>query len=239
MALRAKITTGCSLLITVILWANMAGADLNKDFYEAARRGDLPEVKSLLSQGADINWRFKTGFTPLMAAIHNGHWVLAKFLIAKGANVNAQARLTPLMLASKKGQREIVGLLLAKGADVNAKSPQGATSLMSASGRGSQDVVKLLLAKGANVNAKTKEGWTALMGASRDGHSKVVKLLLAAGADVNARDDKGRTALTFANRKGPPLGYLSHGGPSDDLVLKRAEEGRKEVRELLVRAGAE
>jgi ankyrin repeat protein len=49
-------------------------------------------VRTLLSSGADINWRDREGFTPLHAAATHGHWEdRVKLLVELGADINAES----------------------------------------------------------------------------------------------------------------------------------------------------
>ena len=58
----------------------------------AARQGYIDTVKALVDGGADIN-QLNAGdkTSPLLIAIINGHFDLAKYLLEKGANPNAAA----------------------------------------------------------------------------------------------------------------------------------------------------
>ena len=170
----------------------------NKDFLEAAERGDLPAVESLIAKGTDVNAQYN-GVTALMAASLHGHTQVVRVLLDNGADVNGKTanQATALIAASLYGHKEIVELLLAKGADVNVKGGKNSeTALIAASRQGGKEIVQLLLAKGADVNAgsigpyvdsKATDGFSALMFASQEGHKEVVQLLLAKGADVNAK----------------------------------------------------
>ena len=98
----------------------------------AARHGGYVDVvKSLVNQGADVNYMDANKWSPLMAAITGGGFETVKFLVDNGADVNArdQHEWTPLMLAAKDGDLEAVKLLVEKGAEVNAKNSSGKTAL--------------------------------------------------------------------------------------------------------------
>jgi ankyrin repeat protein len=83
-------------------------------------KNSVPEL--LLEKGADVNEAISTGraegYTPLMMAASNDALDLAKFLIGKGANVNAKAKdgSTALSLAIKEDHEKMVKLLQARGA---------------------------------------------------------------------------------------------------------------------------
>ncbi|XP_065904061.1 26S proteasome non-ATPase regulatory subunit 10-like [Dysidea avara] len=60
--------------------------------------------------------------TPLHVAVRSGKEEIVKFLIEKGANVNARSLgSTPLHVAVTNGREEIVKFLIEKGTNVNAK----------------------------------------------------------------------------------------------------------------------
>ncbi|HLC18327.1 MAG TPA: ankyrin repeat domain-containing protein, partial [Thermodesulfobacteriota bacterium] len=89
---------------------------------DAAIKGDLKGVQSLLAKGADVNAkRSDDGATALYMASQEGHTEVVKELLAKGADVNIKAGngATALIIASKESHTEVVKELLAKGADVN------------------------------------------------------------------------------------------------------------------------
>jgi len=112
------------LMALVTLWATAAIAGVNEDLWQAAERGDLPEVKSLIAKGAEVNAKDNKGGTALMVASLNGHIEIVQALLGKGAEVNAKSNKggTALMVASLNGHIEIVQALLSKGAEVNAKT---------------------------------------------------------------------------------------------------------------------
>ena len=192
------------------------------DFYEAAKAGDLENVKELLEDNSSLAFSVNRGrcdknWTPLHAASLHGHSEVVELLLAHKADVNARIGhglgfsgnedLTPLHLAAGEGYKDVVKILLAKGANVNAYAI--GTPLHSATAEGHMDVVKILLAKGADVNAKGDGGMTPLHIAANKRHYEIAKLLLAKGANVNAKlkhwvqagtltDFSGYTPLHFA-----------------------------------------
>ena len=172
---------------------------LASSLHQAVVLRDLGGVSKLIVQGANINAQV-AGYTPLHAAIREGHTDVVKLLLANGANVNAQAAGgTPLHMAIREGQTDVVELLIAKGANIDAiEALYLRTPLHATAEKGDAAVVKVLIAKGVNVNTEDKDGRTPLHLASREGHVAVVNLLLAHGADVNVEDKSGFTPLYMA-----------------------------------------
>src|SRR6188508_3057891 len=60
------------------------------DLLNAAKSGNVDEVKRLISAGTDLEIRDADRRTPLMLATLGNHVEVAKMLIENGANVNAQ-----------------------------------------------------------------------------------------------------------------------------------------------------
>jgi len=122
-----------------------------KTLHDAARDGDVDQVKLLLSKGADVNEKNRMNWTPLHTAVQNRKQEVIELLIAKGADINAKNNrgLTPLMAAIYIGQKDAVELLIAKGADVNIMGSRGDNALSLANKRRNTEIVDLLLKHGA------------------------------------------------------------------------------------------
>ena len=115
------------------LFKAVAGVELGDTSVQLGGREheerNIEAVKQHLAAGADVDvkggWM---GGTPLHYAVGEGRNEIAKLLIAKGADVNANTNdgVTPLHFATTK---EIAELLIAEGANVNAKDERGKTPL--------------------------------------------------------------------------------------------------------------
>jgi ankyrin repeat protein len=150
----------------------------------AARENCIACADVLLGNRADIDLPDPDGVSPLLLAIMNANWDLAKQLIVAGADVNQWDIFgeAPLLAATDLRNRvdggrasidpvnsarglEIVNLLLDRGADPNMQ----------------------LLFKPANVRGGSTtytRGATALIRAATNGDLEIVKILLARGADA-------------------------------------------------------
>jgi hypothetical protein len=59
-----------------------------KPLHDAAKKGDIEEVKRLITKGYDVNAKDINGNTPLHDASYEGNKILVDLLIANGADVN-------------------------------------------------------------------------------------------------------------------------------------------------------
>ena len=99
--------------------------------HEACTFGRINNVKRLIQEGADVNWKISTrGDTPLMSA-------------ALSAAPNAV---------------DVVRLLLDSGADVNSTSDGRNTALHYAAANNKDGVVRLLIERGAILHLKNNNG---------------------------------------------------------------------------------
>ncbi len=171
----------------VVVAATFAGAPADSPVADAAERGDLAEVRSLLRSGADVNAAQSDGMTALHWAAADGHAEIARTLLYAGATVRSTTRLggyTPLHLAARSGDAEIAAILLDAGADPNAFTSTGVSALHFAADADAAGVVEALVESGAKVDAR--DGFserTPLMFAAVRGADAAVRALLDAGAD--------------------------------------------------------
>ncbi|HIN50492.1 MAG TPA: hypothetical protein EYM78_07230 [Gemmatimonadetes bacterium] len=187
-----KIRPSPRMVVAVFTAALLSGAALPVDnpLLDAARRGEVEVVRSLLDGGADVNAARGDGLTALHAAAERGHLDVAKLLISAGAELDAGTRIgryTPLHLAGRGGHGRVVGALVEAGADVNATtSNTGVTPVhLAAAAVGGETSVATLLDHGADVNAReASSGQTPLMFAAAYDRSAAVRMLLNRGADA-------------------------------------------------------
>jgi len=164
----------------------------------AARQGDMESAKLLLDAGADVNQASDYGWTPVLTATQNRHYILGKFLMDRGADVNLANKVSWTNLYLATDNRNI------EGGDFPVPKPD----------MDSLEYIRLLLDHKADVNVQIREntltrtiftmqwfferGATPFVRASQSSDVALMKLLLERGANPKVVTDHGDTALTVA-----------------------------------------
>jgi uncharacterized protein len=193
----------------------------------AAREGDLDSATLLLDAGADINQTTEYGWTPLLTATNNRHYVLGKFLMERGAEVNKanKGNWTPLYLATDNRNIE--------GGDYPVPKPD----------MDHLEYIKLLLEHGGDPNRPAKDntltrtiftmqwfyedGCTPFVRAAQSSDVELMQLLLDWGADPFIATAFGDTALTAAGG----IGWV------EGVTYERSAKENLEAMKMLVYLG--
>ena len=109
--------------------SNPVVTEKDKAFWNAAKKGDLKAIQSLLSEGVNVDIYGDYGCTALFWAAKHNHKDIVQYLLENKAYIDAGAGMggTPLQVAAYEGNSEVVELLISKGASVKAKSTDGKT----------------------------------------------------------------------------------------------------------------
>jgi len=166
----------------------------------AARHNDLPRVRTLLGEGADVKARTAQGQTALYEAIertdlNEDNLPLVDALLKAGADTNETEfsySNAPLgvSLTRDYANPAVTLRLLQAGARVSHECPpqNSEDSLLSlATMESSTEVMRELIARGAPVNCQFR-GATALYWAALNGQNDRVALLLQSGAGPRQQD---------------------------------------------------
>ncbi len=144
------------------------------DIFEAAAVGNRAEVERVINKDKNRLSEYSAdGYTALGYACWFGHLEIVRFLVSKGAQVNAPA-----------------------------KNNSKVTPFHSAVAGKHVEVVEILMKHGADVNLKHQNDLTALHAAAANGHAQMVKMLVDNGANKSAKDSGGKTPADYAKEKG-------------------------------------
>lgn len=181
---------------------------MDEALHTAVRTNNVADAIARLDAGADINGANPaSGETPLMiTAKMEGRVKIAKMLLARGANVNAQNLDgdTVLHIAIRKNKVRMLQLFVtAPGVNANLLDSNGNTALTLTIKILKTDGIPVVLsAPGVDVNLADSEGTSPLILAANRGFIETIEALLAAGANVNAVNSTGDTALMVATTEG-------------------------------------
>ena len=161
----------------------------------AAREGNLDAARALLDAKANPSYEDPEGITPVLVALHNGHYDTAALLIENGANLNDGSVYMAVQMHNLPP-------------DDRRPIPKTEDRL------GSLDILRLLLAKGADPNVKLNKemqsrsigfarpqmttGMTPLQRAAQDADVEAIQLLLQHKADPNRTGRDGSLPLITA-----------------------------------------
>lgn len=225
----------------MILAAGMSGlaaesGNCETPLYRLAGKGDLSGMQRLLEKGISVNIRngfcsdnLRTGgATPLFAAISEKRTEAVKFLIDKGADVNADfgGRGCPVLHFAAASNPDIVEYMLRNGADMKRL---GMTDYVDGVKHGGEihngnafhysvehtgfytflggnsayrnffAITETFIKFGADINAaRLDDGYTPLHIAVDYDNIELVKLLVSHGADLNIAAKDGRTPYCIA-----------------------------------------
>ncbi|MBM63884.1 MAG: hypothetical protein CL484_13135 [Acidobacteria bacterium] len=229
----------------------------------AARHGDVETARALLEAGAALGDTSADGNSPLVLAAISGHELLARFLLAQGADPNAAgAGYSALHAAVLRSQPDLVRDLLARGANPNARlikgtpvprwtyqyiltaREKGATPVMLAAKYLEPEILRLLADAGADVLIPMENGTTTLMAAVGLGLSRATnrrsrliapELVSAEWADESLVLETIQVAV-----KAGAASVINEIGRAGNTVLHGAARGRfQQVAAFLVEQGAD
>ncbi len=144
---------------------------LNISLEAHARAYPLPDIESLVQQGADVHATGFRGFSALHMAGSGGNCAVGKYLVERESNIHAltDGGWSALHCAAQGGSLGLVQFLVERGADIYALT-------------GKDQSVIYCVARGGRYDnqAKKKE------------RSEIIQFLLQKGATIAPKDDKMR-----------------------------------------------
>jgi ankyrin repeat protein len=192
--------------------------NLDQQMLNAAIEGNLAEVESLVSQGADINYNDPWGNCAMFSAAWEGNTEALDLYHRLGAQLELEDN-NPLCNAAFNGQAGSVKWMIEKGANPNFSFKKtGENALHYTICKTSEidertEIVKLLVDAGTDVNKKTIKGAvtlcfmrdaflkaeTPLHRAAAYGNEHIIRLLLDAGANPSEKDANGDSPISWGS----------------------------------------
>lgn len=164
-------------------------------FLEAVKKKDGVEVEQAITEPGStvINARdVSSGITALHIVTERRDLTWLRYLVAKGANVNARddKGVTPIQLATNLGWIDGVEYLVSKKADLDESNVTGETPLISAVHRKNLTLMRILLKGGADPDRADNSGRSARDYAMLTGEDSQ----LVATIDAHAKSKEEREA---------------------------------------------
>ena len=177
------------------------------DIVKATEEGKTSDVIFLVEKGESPNLITINGDSLLHIATQNGHFKIVRYLIQRGANVNAISnKRSSLYLALQTDHFEISNYLIRHGAEINANDGDDLPLLHLAAQKGMLDIVQYLVDSQEDswpyLNAKDDRQQTALHLAANQGLLNIVQCIVRGGADIEAKNGEKQTALHVAAMTG-------------------------------------
>lgn len=212
----------CPLILLAMTYI-LSGCASSK-IHEVSSLGDLGAVQSYVENGGNLeergdkNWvsglYHYAGKTPLHVAVENNQLAVVRYLIEKGADIEARtsAGETPLILSAKSANIDMFDFLIAQSANGFAVDENGNTALLAAldslkdQPEQAFKIATALIQRKADVHATNRWGRTPLHLAAQHDLESVAKLLIRHGANINALNKYGESPL-FVSLKNTYFSY--------------------------------
>ena len=146
------------ILIAAMMMVGCGSSIPDISIHEAAATGNIKAVKQHLANGADVNAKYKDGWSVLDMALASKNEEVIMFVKTSGGHSNADKS---IFVASGIGNLEAVQKHLTSGVDVNEKSKVTGWAPLHYAGDQIK-VAEFLLLKDARVNAVDSYGKTPL-----------------------------------------------------------------------------
>ncbi|MBN19989.1 MAG: hypothetical protein CL678_01790 [Bdellovibrionaceae bacterium] len=173
--------------------------------FKAALSGNWDTISPILESSAlHLETTLPVGGTLFVASARGDQIEIAKKLLIKGAEINAQdeRKRTALYWTVENNSYPFFKFLIEKGADLHIRDDQGDTVLLRSAYLGRTQFVKDLISHNVNVKQEGQFGVTAAMMAASQGHSEILTLLSQTPLPIDQSDRFGKTPLMYAAENG-------------------------------------
>jgi len=189
--------------------ANLLAKDRNGNsvLHLCAENGFLELIEYIFEKGGgsiDINDTNKKKETPLHMAVRNNRADVVKFLVEKGADIEARDVLgaTPLFASLEVDNLDLAKYLVEKGADINVEAFNGKRLVHLAGSSKTVDTIKWLVSLGLDINVRDKEENLPIHYTCMSGELNTLVFLIQKGQPINECNKRGYTPLHIACESG-------------------------------------
>ncbi len=172
---------------------------------QCCRQGQLNQMLDLMDAGLELEAVNHPDFMPLNAALKNGRWKIAKYLL-ENQMVPHKTKCPPLIAATqyKKDLTQGLELVFAHTADLDVTDQNGRTALMTACLLGHEKKVKYLLNNQDSLAVTDHAGMNAFLDAVISQSSQIIEQLIGLGVDVHHQNKQRDNALLIAIQQQNP-----------------------------------
>ncbi len=242
-----RIEEGKTVSRTVQLSPEIADkVQLSEELIEAAKNGDIKEMRRLFVLGADVNYHNAAGYSALLVAALAGQFDAAEVLVVRGARFTDVEIGTLLLMIVETNNLPLLRLLTRQKADLNFRYDHGRTILWQAVEKQRWSMFDQLVKAGVDTSIKDNSGQTILMWTIDNGMEKVAQMLKNYGLKleqtVAARMLREAVAKENIIKLRGLLPFVADVNPvyEDGFtpLWYAAIKGRTDIAEMLLSAGA-
>lgn len=240
-----------ALAVILTISHNVSLAGVNEDLMKACAKNDANFAKLAIENGADVNFKDKNGFTPLMLAANFGNTEMVKLLAQKNADLKAESNNgdTALSLAEAKGHAEIV-TFLKKRIEKDRPKPEAVEASKEPAPAASEKPAAKQEAKKEEVAPEVAQKMNEdMMRAILRCDLDAARDLINRGADINYQNKSKNTPLLLAvNQNWSEMARFLIERKADvnktdesgqTAIMVTAAKGNLDIFQLLMQAGAD
>ena len=152
---------------------------LQKQFFNAARTGNVKILKFFAAADVDLNVQDRKGYSALILSAYHGHQGAVDFLLAEGASACVEDKRgnTALMGAIFKAELKIAHTLMQQDCDPNQANKACQTAAMFAALFGKQHLLTQLREQGASLTQRDQQGNSVKSLAQQQGNVELLEHL--------------------------------------------------------------
>lgn len=174
--------------------------ELQHQLLEAVEQNATGDIKSLVSQGADVNMTIPSGSPFYLFFLSRQLYLDGLKKGMKGEKVYVGA----IHANAVKANLKVLKVLLKYRVNIDAGDSKGKTPLMYALRTpGGQEYALELIRQGANYTSRDEAGNTALHYAAFGGNIEGIRMTITGGTDINAPNEEGITPIHAAAVRAP------------------------------------